>query len=465
MVRGGVRSGGIPTPQLATALSSRNCATRPEAALSENHVSICVILKFGSRIDDNLRFAMGQNSNMDSKPLAIYLDSSDFSRMASAASGTEDYEIGVRLKRLVAERKIAIGLSYFNVFELLQAADAKDRTDRIARAETMRDLSGHHAYPHIHDFDTHRSLSADGVWLPRSVLHDIEIGRIITVLRGNLDRELRPGGSLAATRKERRRLRKQKEFVALIRSNPDMLHFDPNSSQLDPLFLKLFAGDLLRAYVLGELSRHEANQLLLRAFCDPVVIYEIWFERYGKPNPIDDLKREFHQKLVETQQGIRLLLDEALALQNEIKRTEDELKRLIRTTTLEKTNLHNSLKELKATKTSVARLCKTPADWRILNGVVRDEALGVELSAIICGAINAIVAGSLRLEASTALDVMHACYLPLADLWRGDRRFALPLRDQHIPFASKIVPNLSELIPRIEQAINRSTQQAELPSS
>jgi hypothetical protein len=51
------------------------------------------------------------------------------------------------------------------------------------------------------------------------------------------------------------------------------------------------------------------------------------------------------------------------------------------------------------------------------------------------------------------IDLMHAMYLPHADLWRGDRAFSTLLINNRVDFYSRIVPSLAELPARIEAAM------------
>jgi hypothetical protein len=54
---------------------------------------------------------------------------------------------------------------------------------------------------------------------------------------------------------------------------------------------------------------------------------------------------------------------------------------------------------------------------------------------------------------SDGIDLIHAMYLPHADLWRGDRAFSTLLINNRGDFYSRIVPSLAELPGRIEAVI------------
>ena len=51
---------------------------------------------------------------------------------------------------------------------------------------------------------------------------------------------------------------------------------------------------------------------------------------------------------------------------------------------------------------------------------------------------------------SDGIDLIHAMYLPHADLWRGDRPFSTLLINNRVDFCSRIVPSLADLPGRIE---------------
>jgi hypothetical protein len=53
---------------------------------------------------------------------------------------------------------------------------------------------------------------------------------------------------------------------------------------------------------------------------------------------------------------------------------------------------------------------------------------------------------------SAGIDLIHAMYLPHADLWRGDRAFSTLLINNRVDCCNRIVPSLAELPRRIEAA-------------
>jgi hypothetical protein len=87
------------------------------------------------------------------------------------------------------------------------------------------------------------------------------------------------------SRRERRALSKRRFFVDWVRSNTSS--FRKVSKDHWPLLFGypfVESGDL-RRYVLGELSREQANKKLRFYITDPVTVYETRFENYGREKP------------------------------------------------------------------------------------------------------------------------------------------------------------------------------------
>jgi hypothetical protein len=54
------------------------------------------------------------------------------------------------------------------------------------------------------------------------------------------------------------------------------------------------------------------------------------------------------------------------------------------------------------------------------------------------------------IKRSDAIDFIHASYLPLVDLWRGDKAFGDLLIKHKVNFSERVVSTLEELPLRIE---------------
>ena len=97
--------------------------------------------------------------------------------------------------------------------------------------------------------------------------------------------------------------------------------------------------------------------------------------------------------------------------------------------------------ELKSPK----ELTKNAPRWKELFG----EASGMLAAQILFAFHN----DGRDIKHSDGIDLIHAMYLPHADLWRGDRAFSTLLISSRVDFCNRIVPSLAELPGRIEAVI------------
>src|SRR5579863_248550 len=112
-------------------------------------------------------------------PVRIHLDTSDYSVMNDAPTGSPIAHVREKLVRMGRSGQIEIGLSYHVVFELLQQADPEYRNDRLSRARLLSELCGRNAFPYPTDLGSGYRFSKDGRWQPRITLDDHEIEVVV----------------------------------------------------------------------------------------------------------------------------------------------------------------------------------------------------------------------------------------------------------------------------------------------
>ncbi len=209
--------------------------------------------------------------------------------------------------------QIEIGLSYHVVFELLQKAAPEHREDRLGRARLLKELCGQNAFPYGGDLGQGHGFSKEGIWVPRHYLDDFEVERLVNDILKRLARNPH------FTREQRRRLSRRKAFAEYVRSEPSILK--PGAGAHWPLpFGREFAesGDL-RRYILGEISREEANRKLRVHLTDPVKIYLTWFEHYGRGNPLEVEGDKLLGSLTAMFAKLQEVLDESAVLRRNVK--------------------------------------------------------------------------------------------------------------------------------------------------
>ncbi len=387
------------------------------------------------------------NHRIRMRPLRLHLDTSDYAVMYAAGPGTEQARVREQLKDLVRNGQIAIGLSYHVVFELLQDAAPHYRDDRLARARLLQELCGPNAFPYPSDLGQGYRFSTDGLWVPRIDLEDTEIERVLEATLAGLRRHP------ALPRAQRRLLVRRKRLVAWVRDDP--AGFARLAGECWPLLFARScaeAGDLGR-YLLGSLSRDEANRKLWIHFTDPVLVYQTWFELYGKDNPIaerrDRMAATFTTMLME--QG--RMLDEEASLRSRVKGMlaetgGDEPLEPEDRVALKK--LSRDLKTFRAEITSPDEMNRQVPRW--------EEIVGAESARVAAQIFQALHRDKRAIKRSDATDFIHAMYLPHADLWRGDKAFSDLLIKHKVDSADRIVPTLTDLPGRIDAGL-RSRQQ------
>jgi hypothetical protein len=99
------------------------------------------------------------NEKRMSRPIRIYLDTSDYAAMYRSEPGTSATRTREELRDLVLNDTIEIGFSFQIVFELLQKAAPQYRDDRLARAKFLKELCGTNAFPSPDDLGKGRRFS------------------------------------------------------------------------------------------------------------------------------------------------------------------------------------------------------------------------------------------------------------------------------------------------------------------
>jgi hypothetical protein len=208
--------------------------------------------------------------------------------MYCALPGSPAAKVRDFLKRMAERGKIQIGLSYHVVFELLQKAAPEYREDRLARARLLVELCGKNAFPYPTDLGQGYKFSTEGLWIPCIELEDFEVESIVAHYADAVARQLN------LSRQQRRAFSRRRNLVNWARADERRLREFPWSAPFGPKFAE--SGEF-RRYVLGEITRAEANNRLRCYLTDPVSIYNTWFDYYGLDNPIVDRRDQMASKL------------------------------------------------------------------------------------------------------------------------------------------------------------------------
>jgi hypothetical protein len=375
------------------------------------------------------------------RPVRLHLDTSDYSAMYLAAPGTPPASVRDELREMAQGGRLEIGLSYHVVFELLKKAEPEFRDDRLARARLLTELCGRNAFPYPTDLGHGYDFSTEGLWVPRIDLEETEVERLVEEVVRAMAHHLH------ANRNERRVFSKRKNFTQWVRCDPERAR--RLAHELWPLrFGQTFAesGDLNR-YILGEMTRSDANKKLWFYITDPVTVYKIWFEQYGRDDPIVDRRDQIASTFV-------VMLEELNAIQSEGADIHAKVAEAFAATGDDGlspegrdrlTRLKADLKTFRAQMSSPQDLYERVPRWR--------ELFGDQSALVASQILYAFHREGRAIKPSDGIDFVHAIYLPHTDLWRGDKAFSDLLIKHGVNFNERVVPTLAELPGRIEAEI------------
>ena len=375
------------------------------------------------------------------RPIRLHLDTSDYAAMYGALPGSPAAKVRDFLKPMAERGKIQIGLSYHVVFELLQKAAPEYREDRLARARLLVELCGKNAFPYPTDLGQGYKFSTEGLWIPRIELEDFEVENIVAHYADAVARQLN------LSRQQRRAFSRRRNLVNWARADERRLREFPWTAPFGPKFAE--SGEF-RRYVLGEITRAEANAKLRCYLTDPVNIYNTWFDQYGMDNPIVDRRDQMASKLTLMLSELKQMLAEQAALRAELRSalTATGVNALSTPAREKLTALERDAKTFASEIQSPEELTKNVPRWK--------ELFGEESGLIAAQILYAFHKDGREIKNSDGIDLIHAMYLPHADLWRGDKAFSTLLMNNRIDFCTRIARSLAELPGRIEAAVASS---------
>ena len=375
------------------------------------------------------------------RPIRLHLDTSDYAEMYRALPGSPAAKVRDFLKPMAERGKIQIGLSYHVVFELLQKAAPEYREDRLARARLLVELCGKNAFPYPTDLGQGYKFSTEGLWIPCIELEDFEVESIVAHYADAVARQLN------LSRQQRRAFSRRRNLVNWARADERRLREFPWTAPFGPKFAE--SGEF-RRYVLGEITRAEANAKLRCYLTDPVNIYNTWFDQYGMDNPIVDRRDQMASKLTLMLSELKQMLAEQAALRAGLRSalTATGVNALSTPAREKLTALERDAKTFASEIQSPEELTKNVPRWK--------ELFGEESGLIAAQILYAFHKDGREIKNSDGIDLIHAMYLPHADLWRGDKAFSTLLMNNRIDFCTRIVRSLAELPGRIEAAVASS---------
>jgi len=205
-----------------------------------------------------------------------------------------------------------------------------------------------------------------------------------------------------------------------------------------------------RSEAIRRRDRGETLTDIARSLTDPVSIANTWFDYYGLDNPIVDRRDQMASKLTLMLSELKGMLAEQADIRGNLRSAlsatgEDALSAEGREAL---TALEREAKTFANEIQSPEELTKNVPRWK--------ELFGEESGLLAAQILYAFHKDGREIKNSDGIDLIHAMYLPHADLWRGDKAFSTLLMNNRIDFCTRIVRSLAELPGRIEAAVASS---------
>lgn len=375
------------------------------------------------------------------RPVTVYLDTSDYSGFAevgSTAKGEKYKDSLVALMRLRDSGRVAFRYSLVHLMEFLKSESSTVETS-LRKTEVMTNLSGANAFRcpwEVWDREFASSLgnldedgvaiSNEGEWYPKNI--QVGDGDDLAYVWGEME-ALAPGLMENG--------RPKGEFIKAVREA-----FDEGFLQQQvPVVNDFNSKEFVLSMLTGRLKPGELTKKAMAGFAEPNLFVAHYFERIPEAQ---ELFRQFGRLEEKLYSQFRLMQDFVRRLGE----AGDE-------------RIRSEMKKSLMKDSGWPYLGKGAEDPRLTAKMAQGEAHPIlkSISAHIMiynsySANNFIPNVSLRqAKLSDVGDLLHATYLPYADVFRTDGYFGGLIRKHGEKFGVRVVSSFDELIPAIEQAL------------
>ena len=393
-------------------------------------------------------------------PVAVYLDSQDYSRFGDVLRGKSDAATEKLFNDLKARRasgQAIFALSMPLLGELLQY-DEQFRNTTLLKADAVEQLCGPYAlaFPtrlvarEIAQVAQEVGLAAvdglppvlndDRYWFPN-------VGNQLEGFKADLLSQARdrisdfPLPNRNARRAAKKLVRKANVGELVQQGAPEMA---------DKLGLPVEAiTGSLGALFRGKITSGEASKRLFKSICEPRTFTELYFERLENDRSLPGWMMKAGEGFAQSFAKMKEAVQPFLAMPG----ASEQLKKMVAEKKPELATL--------AFKFAEGDLVEFNIDESVAETIKNDPAFRAKVNASQTVAnmleaytlqITGVTAANAKVERSFGGDMMHAFYVPYVDLWRGDRRFSEALIGAMPNHKKRIVRKLADLPAAIDAA-------------
>ncbi|CCB64569.1 hypothetical protein [Hyphomicrobium sp. MC1] len=387
------------------------------------------------------------------KPLVVYLDTSDLIAMREADPEAIPSAVFRRLMGFKNDGAVIFPISFFQYFEYMQAADAKFTDDRYQRARFLLEVSGGWSFPYYEDLLDDSVPQQGPYWIPQESLNMFDVDGLARDLRARVIKLVAERN--LANRRDRRKLASPTGFQEFLRNNPSTTaHVQDDYS--DKLYSDVVARDVVIKYLLGEIDRNSANEIIRSRSLTFGSVYHWFFEHGRNDNPMTDKLRELKRRWEDRFEELRSAMMRAKEIAQEVAVLEKSI--ASGAAGQLKSDLRQELLiELKRQKASAKNFASRPIRSPLVDTMRKAPGASERFQLIAVEVLNAIACEKVQFKPSLLGDLLHSVYLPFCDLWRGDRSFSHILFTGKVPNAEKVVSKLQDLPSEIEKKLGRNS--------
>lgn len=400
------------------------------------------------------------------EPIIVYLDTSDYSRLADVGhrENAREFEpVLDSLRQYFKDRVAIFPYSYFHLCEILKY-DFGHRDLAIRKAKLMTELSGGISFRYSTDIydlevrnfhkkkikkrkkrdDGNIAISKDGIWFPEID----ELPSLKKQMAQSFGKEIEHMGLSPNVKKKLRRMFLNKgelsaNSIRFLASLDGEFHSEVQSKF--PVGNSFYEKMIFRKYLLGQIKEREFVEVLFGGILEPENFVANYFEEREDVRKLFsgfvELEREFKERLVGSQKNLLVMKEEADRRGMEINFNKK----------FRENSYGYSATKLQESEISGALLRE------MANGIPHPILKSISAHLMIQREYllnNMMISNVMRkIRESDAGDLFHSFYIPYSDIFRADGYFANLVGKHGAKFNCLVLDKLEKLPEAIEKRV------------
>ncbi|MEP3526058.1 MAG: hypothetical protein ABJN24_11620 [Hyphomicrobiales bacterium] len=372
------------------------------------------------------------------KPIRIYLDTSDYSRLLSASTGNQDEQIKTQLLDWVDSGAIEIGYSFWIITEFIKSGATQYAEKSREKGRLIKELTKGKSFPHPVDLKSGAKFPNDGIWMRSDLFKKATAKKFLNDMANKAKRDYRFNKSQHLKLGTKSGI---KQFLLEVGFGDSIKKEDFFPFPVSSEFIKK---KYFQKLLLGQITDTQFQIEYMRSSNDPEEYFDLFFQNLKLDDPIDAMIDKF---FLEISTNVQPLVES-------IKNTEKLEKEAIKSYQNYKQQLAESKlpEAIKSVLPELKKPIKSEQPKVNLFGTLPEKFFPMGQTEYFNEYSNCILKGQ-KIKRSDIADLMHLQYIFNCDLFRCDKKMAkLFAQSKSLP-SEKIVPSLIELPSRIQELL------------